>query len=77
MLRRYQKRFRFRKDNNLFKTIQVNPKIWSDSKTYNSQAPWIEKDSKEYKTLKKQEWSEITFEDLEDALKILVNGNRQ
>ena len=44
-------------------------KLWSDSKTHNSQAPWIEKHNKEYETLKKQEWSEITFEDLKDALK--------
>ena len=30
-------------------------KIWSDSKTHNAQAPWIEKLSKEYEALKGQE----------------------
>ena len=44
-------------------------KIWSDSKTHKSQAPWIEKLSKEYEALKEQEWSEITLEDLKHALK--------
>ena len=93
-LRRYQKRSRFYKDNNLFKNnpkqfyrnngkskIKINKapseeeirsfweKIWSDSKTNNSQAPWIEKLSKEYEALKEQEWSKITLEDLKHALK--------
>ena len=44
-------------------------KIWSDSKTHNSQAPWIKKLSNEYEALKEQEWSEITLEDLKHALK--------
>ena len=44
-------------------------KIWPDSKTHNSQAPWIVKLSKEYEALKEQEWSEITLEDLKHALK--------
>ena len=44
-------------------------KIWSDSKTHNSQAPWIEKLSKEHEILQKQESSEITLEDLKHALK--------
>ena len=44
-------------------------KIWSDSKTHNSQAPWIEKLSKEYEGLKEQEWSEIILQDLKHALK--------
>ena len=43
-------------------------KIWSDSKTSNSQATWIEKFCKEYEILKEQEWSEITLEDLKHAL---------
>ena len=44
-------------------------KIWSDRKTDNSQALYIGKLSKEYQALKKQEWSEITLEDLKHALK--------
>ena len=32
-------------------------------------ASWIEKLSEENETLKKQEWSEITYEDLKHALK--------
>ena len=44
-------------------------KIWSDSKTHNSQVPWIEKLSKDYEALKEQEWSEITLENLKHALK--------
>ena len=44
-------------------------KIWSDNKTHNSQAPWIEKLSEEYGILKKQEWSAITLQDLKHALK--------
>ena len=78
-LRRYQKRSRFYKDNNLFKNnpkqfyrnngkshIKINKvpseeeirflggKIWSDSKTHSSQAPWIEKRTKEYEAIKEQ-----------------------
>ena len=30
-------------------------KIWSDSKTHNSQALWIEKFSKQYEAIKEQE----------------------
>ena len=44
-------------------------KIWSDSKTHNSQALWIEKFSKQYEAIKEQEQSEITLEDLKQALK--------
>ena len=44
-------------------------KIWSNSKTHNSQVPWIEKFTKEYEALKEQEWSEISLEDLKHALK--------
>ena len=44
-------------------------KEWSDSKTHNSQAPWIEKLSKEYEAIKEQEQSEITLEDIKHALK--------
>ena len=44
-------------------------KIWADSRTHNSQAPWIEKVSKEYEALKEQERSKITPEDLKHALK--------
>ena len=44
-------------------------KIWSDSKTHNPQAPWIEKFSKDYDAIKEQEWSKITLEDLKHALK--------
>ena len=44
-------------------------KIQSDSKTHDSQAPWIEKHSKEYEALKEQECSEINLEDLKHALK--------
>ena len=47
----------------------MGEKIWSDSKTHNSQAPWNEKLSKEYEAPKEQEWSEITLEDLKHALK--------
>ena len=43
--------------------------VWSSNKTNNSQATWIEKISKEYEALKKQEWSEITIVDLKHALK--------
>ena len=43
--------------------------MWSDSKTLNSQVPWIEKLSKEYEALKKQQWSQIILEDLKHALK--------
>ena len=69
-LRRYQKRSRFYKDNNLFKN---NPKQFcrnnGKSQIKISQTPWIEKFSKEYEAIKKQEWSEITFEELKHALK--------
>ena len=44
-------------------------KIWSDSKTHNSQTPRIEKLSKEYEALGKQEWSGITLEDSKHVLK--------
>ena len=43
-------------------------KIWSDSKTHNSPAPWIEKLSKEYEAIKEQEWSGIILHDLKHAL---------
>ena len=43
--------------------------MWSNSKTHNSQAPRIEKLSKEYEALKEQEWSKITLEDLKHVLK--------
>ena len=43
--------------------------MWSDSKTHNFQAPWIEKLIKEYGAAKEQEWSEITLKDLKHALK--------
>ena len=52
-------------------------KVWSDSKTHNSQAPWTEKLIKKYEALKEQEWSEITLKDLKYPLKNLVNGNRK
>ena len=43
-------------------------KIWCDGKTCNTQAPWIEKPSKEYEVLKEREWSEVTLADLKHAL---------
>ena len=52
-------------------------KVWSDSKTHNSQAPWTEKLIKKYEALKEQVWSEITLKDLKYPLKNLINENRK